>query len=646
MFIRFLGAIGTVTGSMTEMYHPQSGLRFLVDCGMLQGEVPDGVPDWGEKAFPFKASELDFIVLTHAHLDHIGLIPRLIREGFRGEFWCTEATRDLTVLSLKDTLRIMNAGDAEEILSLLRFNLPEDGFLGKKISISDGLTLCYLRNSHILGACTVQVSWMQDKKWRSIAFSGDIGINREEDAPLPLLAGQQVPYLADYTVLESTYGAQRRERMDRHERIQGFRKLIRSVVEEKRVVILPSFSIQRGQEILFDLYHALHEEQVSKRIPLVVHSSMMQQANAILADHLCRTELKSKVKPGEHPTRFLWMNLETTKSLGLEPFKEPEGLKYIVEKALVGTSKVSSVSKNLKRWGDCWERYNNPSFDDAEDALREHGGFVVASSGMCDHGPVVEYLKRFLSDARTTVALTGYCAPTTFGGTLLTVGQLDNIQRQREIPPGQKVTLVGGTEVYLSEIRAEVFKMDCYSGHTDQEGLITWLTKPYARVKARENIGLFLVHGTKEGREGLRDEIKKRLENDSLPGLATVRTVLPSDAEQWYDLAKNGIECQPPSQLVEQGVHDFNLEKRADSARLMIDILMSAAPDLIDKRDIYGRTVLHYSASLGAEELSLSFATRATDLLNVEDNEGWCPVELARCNGHAGLADRLAELRR
>ncbi len=886
MFIRFLGAIGTVTGTMTEMYHPQSGLRFLVDCGMMQGEAPENIPNWSEAPLPFKASEIDFVILTHAHLDHIGLIPRLIREGFCGEFWCTEATRDLTVLSLKDSLNIMKAADAEEIISRLRFNLPEIGFLGKKISISDGLTLCYLRNSHIVGACTVQVSWRQDNKWRSIAFSGDVGINREENAPLPLLAGQQVPYPADYTVLESTYGSRNREPMDRQQRIQGFRTLIRQVVQEKRIVILPCFAIQRGQEVLFDLYHALYEEKVSATIPLVVHSSMMQQANAILADHLCRTEFKPKSKKGSHPIRYLWMNLETSECLGIDPFVDKDDLKYVIETALVGASNVTAGSPRLERWESCWERRNNPSFDDAERLLREKGGFVVASAGMCDHGPVVEYLKRFLSDDSTTVALTGYCASGTFGETLLRVGQLNKVQRQ-DIPSAQTVKLVDGAELHLSDIRAEIFKMDFYSGHTDQEGLITWLTAPYARVHAREIIGLFLVHGTQEGREALRDEIEKRLKNDNLPGLATVRTVLPSNAEQWYDLAMNGRECQPPGQLglmkspiqaslkelvpfdfrvspaleeaiihdlpgpfrrlfemavtesekrelekymekawmhgstqilqmaseygwslgqlqsspgelllnaahekdlthiemlfhcydfsaeellevfeiarnsqqwllakiilkklkaqsycssemsdvlatyitvhapltasdgevfklllacgaradyvlptglsllhlaslrmgtktllsllidagadpsivtadtkqtvlhmtaigvgfnaceywVEQGRKDYTLEERESSAVLMVDVVVRVVPGLIHERDVYGRTALHYASSLGAERLSLLFVNLAPELLSAEDNEGWCPVGLARCNGHLELADKLSELR-
>src|SRR5690606_13844455 len=154
----------------------------------------------------------------------------------------------------------------------------------------------------------------------------------------------------------------------------------------------------------------------------------------------------------------------------------------------------------LANWGAGWERYNKPDYDDAVEVLESRGGFVVTSAGMCDHGPVVEYLKRLLPNERTTVALTGYCAVGTLGATLLRIGTMTNDERQG-IPADQVFKLVDVGELILSTIRADIFKLEYYSGHTDQNGLIEWLVAPYRRVKAKENIGLFLVHGINEGRE-------------------------------------------------------------------------------------------------------------------------------------------------
>lgn len=261
MKFRFLGAIdGHVTGSCTHFSYERKKKQFLVDCGLNQGE---GVGDAGNsKPFPFSPSEIDFVLLTHAHQDHCGLLPKLYKEGFVGRVICTKATARLAVISLNDSVRHVKGIYSEQDVQRLRFDYIDDradfGF-SRMLPISDDLFASFSRSSHILGATSITIGWLSAGNEKSyIVMSGDVGCNTKEIPYQPLLAGQQGIFgYPKAIVVESTYGGRIREQKfsDFDERISVLKKIIKDeVFDKKSILIIPAFSLQRTQELLFDIY--------------------------------------------------------------------------------------------------------------------------------------------------------------------------------------------------------------------------------------------------------------------------------------------------------------------------------------------------------------------------------------------------------
>jgi len=260
MKIRFIGAAnGHVTGSCTHFSYARTKTQFLVDCGLHQGEAH--AHRLNEQDFPFKPSDIKFVLLTHAHIDHCGLLPKLYRDGFRGSVLCTTATAEFARCSLLDSVQFAEGLYTTEDVKKIRFvcmdQKPNFG-LSRFIPIDDDLFVGFTRTAHILGAVSLNISWIKaDGSRGTIVMSGDLGNNTDDNPYQPLLAGRQEPFgYPDYIVVESTYGGRTRDpKYSSHqERIKELAAIVRDAVLNSRRLLLPAFSLQRTQEILFDLY--------------------------------------------------------------------------------------------------------------------------------------------------------------------------------------------------------------------------------------------------------------------------------------------------------------------------------------------------------------------------------------------------------
>jgi len=262
MRFRFLGASdGHVTGSCTHFNFERKNTQFLVDCGLVQGEGYD-VAD-NSKPFPFFPSEINFVLLTHAHQDHCGLIPRLYREGFTGRVICTKATARLATISLMDSVNHANGLYTEQDVKRIQFDYIDEreGFgFSRMLPIDTDLFASFSRASHILGATSITLGWINDEgEMHYMVMSGDLGCNTKENPYQPLLAGRQGVFsYPEAIVVESTYGGRVREKQftDFDGRIAALKQIIqKEVFDKKSLLVVPAFSLQRTQEFLFDLHY-------------------------------------------------------------------------------------------------------------------------------------------------------------------------------------------------------------------------------------------------------------------------------------------------------------------------------------------------------------------------------------------------------
>lgn len=266
MRFRFIGACGgTVTGSCTHFFYEKTNTQFLVDCGLVQGEGDETKVN--SKPFPFRPSDIEFVLLTHAHLDHCGLIPRLYKEGFTGKVICTTATALMAEASLLDSARHLKNLYTEDDINNINFECIDqrnEFGLSRPLPIHRDLFASFSRTAHILGSTSIAITWVKDSGEKAtIVMSGDLGNNTKENPYQPLLASRQGIFgYPDAIVVESTYGSG-----DRHSqcsnydaRISALRKIIQEeVFDKKALLIIPAFSIHRTQELLVDLYCVLKQ---------------------------------------------------------------------------------------------------------------------------------------------------------------------------------------------------------------------------------------------------------------------------------------------------------------------------------------------------------------------------------------------------
>ncbi|HEU68427.1 MAG TPA: MBL fold metallo-hydrolase [Candidatus Acetothermia bacterium] len=360
MNLTFAGAAGTVTGSCFHL--EAGGQRIVVDCGMFQGppelEARNLVP------FPFDPKKVDWLVLTHAHLDHLGLVPRLFREGFRGRGICTLPTRDIAHVMLMDAARIQEeegeaalytASDALAALDLFETQLE----YGQELILSEGVHLRFHDAGHILGAAFVEI----EAEGKTIVFSGDLG-NRGK----PLVEDPAYPPKADVVVLESTYGD--REHPPLEQSVNELRDVIVDTLAGGGNVVIPSFALERTQEVLYLLFWMWREHRIPA-CPIYLDSPLATQATRIFERHAERFPT---------PARRLFGKKG-------DPF-DFELLEYTLTRA---------ASKRISA---------------------ESGAIIIAGSGMCTGGRVLYHLRDNLPRPESAIVFVGYQAIGTLGRTI------------------------------------------------------------------------------------------------------------------------------------------------------------------------------------------------------------------------------------
>lgn len=368
LYLRFLGAAGTVTGSrhLLEM----NGRFTLLDCGLFQGVKPLRQRNWAR--FPVPASEIDAVVLSHAHLDHSGYLPRLVSEGFRGRIYCSESTRDLCEILLLDSARLQEADadylnrhglskhkpalplytvvDAQRAIDLL---YPLD--FEKQNELHSGLSFKLIRAGHILGAAIIQISYPGG----SLVFSGDLG--RYSD---PLLAEPQCVGETDYLIVESTYGNRYHSKEDVLDVLEG---IILSTAKRGGSVVIPSFAVGRAQLILFYLWCLKKSGRIQEDLPVYLDSPMAEKTVDVYLRH-----------------------------------KQEQRLSPTDIKAALGVAKCVTDIEQSK----------------ALDASAMPK-IIVSASGMATGGRVLHHLKHYVKDARHTILFAGFQAAGTRGATML-----------------------------------------------------------------------------------------------------------------------------------------------------------------------------------------------------------------------------------
>lgn len=447
------GAAGTVTGSkhLIDLVRADgSTARILLDCGMFQGEAVRDADHDPNRNFGFEPSSIDVLVLSHAHIDHSGLLPRLVAEGFNGPIFATPATQDLCAIMLADSAHIQEYDYAYDVKrARKRGREPqEDGPLYTKddvpptmelfqqvpyaeaTEIVEGVTLTFTDAGHILGSAAVHLDIDDGERVLRFSFTGDVGRYVDRLLPEPVKFRQ-----ADVIVCESTYGD--RDHSPIKEAEDELLAHVKEVcVKRKGKLIIPAFSIGKTQEILYTL-NGLSNDGRLPRIPVFVDSPLAISATAIAREHssLFREEVREEL------------------------FRDPDLFTF------PGVEYVRSADRSKQLNG-----VKEPCI-------------IIAASGMMEAGRIRHHLRNELHDPANAVLAVGFCAPGTLGAKLL--------------DGATEVNIFGDTV----PVNASILRMEFYSAHADRNELLRYLAcQDAAKVKK-----LFLVHGVDRAMEGLKE---------------------------------------------------------------------------------------------------------------------------------------------
>lgn len=442
--LSFHGAAGCVTGFCARLKTERASV--LIDCGMFQG--PKTLKALNYESFPFRADEIDAVLLTHAHIDHSGLLPKLMRAGYRGPILATAGTHDLCAVMLPDAgdiqeseVRHLNrrnqqrGRDAVEPIytardALRTLELFRTVKLGREVQAAPGITARYWEAGHILGSASIEVKVETAEGPVTLLFSGDLGPGGRDFLPDP-----EGPAGVDHLIIESTYGGRVRPPLDPAGRRRLLAKELRDARQAGGPLLIPAFAVERSQELLADLQILIREGEIP-------------EADIFLDSPLAIEATEVFQKRGWSPV------------MERNPF---EDLRSSGRLKFLKAPQESDRLERLRGWH-----------------------VILAASGMCDAGRVRKHLKRLLWRRDATVLLPGFQAAGTLG---------------RILAEGAKSVRIQGEDVM---VRARVRSLDIYSGHADRSQLLAW-------AKARGPVAgnVFLAHGEPEGLESLRDELAK-----------------------------------------------------------------------------------------------------------------------------------------
>jgi metallo-beta-lactamase family protein len=445
--LTFWGGVGSVTGSMHVLQ--VNGFRLLIDCGFYQGRRQEARRR--NETFPFNPSDIDALVLSHAHIDHSGNIPNLVKQGFDGTVYATSATRDLCAAMLKDSANIQRH-DARYITKVHKERgLPpveplytvDDvdeslrHFIGvpyhRPVHLSDDIQLTFQDAGHVLGSALTALDIRNGGDSIRLAYVVDLGRKH-----LPILRDPEPIKDADITIMESTYGGRLHDPMSEAEK--RLADVIIRTHARKGKVIIPSFALERTQEILYCIRRLLDKKAIPQ-IAVYVDSPLATRITEVFRLHteLFDNEMGTMLAQGEDPFDF-------------------STLTYI---------RNVTESKELN--------------DDARPMI------IISASGMCESGRVVHHLVHTVEDKRNTVLIVGFQAKDTLG------------RKIAEHHP--EVRILGDS----FKLKAEVVIIDAFSAHADQNGLLDYVRKTKKRCKL-----YLLVHGEEDQATDLADAMVKR----------------------------------------------------------------------------------------------------------------------------------------
>ncbi|MFA5622906.1 MAG: MBL fold metallo-hydrolase [Candidatus Dojkabacteria bacterium] len=459
MKIKFCGATRTVTGSC---YYVDTGdFKFLVDCGAFQGK--DDLEKLNYEPFPFDPTQLDAIFLTHAHFDHCGRIPILVKQGFHGRIFSTQPTRDLAKIVLLDAAKLQQES-YERWSARSKDDTPKEGLsaegslyeqrkplfseedvesmfqyfevypYGSSVNLHNGVEFRFRDAGHILGSAMIEF-WIktENERERKIVFSGDLGQPGARIVRDPDMVRE-----ADYVICESTYGNRLHKNKD--ETVLELLSILKQAQEEDGIVLIPSFAIERTQEILYEI-NLFVENKLLREMPVYLDSPMASKATAVFK---------------QYPT-FYDEDARRLLDKGDDPFNFP-GLH---------TTESAEESKRL---------------------INRTGIVIIAGSGMCTGGRIVHHIKNHIHKPNTHMIFVGYQVDGTLG---------------RRLVNGDKEVRVMGQNL---EVNAQIHTLGGFSAHADQRDLRYWL-RSFGHTPKK----IFITHGDEEIAIGFATNIKSEL---------------------------------------------------------------------------------------------------------------------------------------
>ncbi|WP_303296376.1 MBL fold metallo-hydrolase [Pyramidobacter piscolens] len=487
MLLKFCGAAKEVTGSNYLL--EAGGHRFLVDCGMHQGEREDANDD----PFPYAANSIDAVLLTHAHIDHSGRIPKLVKEGFRGKIYATLPTIELTEILWDDSVRLMREDAEWQSAKNARRGLPpaepiygqEEADAAKKLftpvnydsrlEILPGVSVRFRDAGHILGSAILEILIEEEGRIVRLVFSGDLG-------PMQTVMGRAPAEItdADYVVIESTYG--NREHKDNQQTRDEFQTLMKDIFAKKKgKVFIPTFVVDRAQRIMYEL-ELLRGQGVGAGMPVFFDSPMGVKVSKLYESHL----------------DLLSQEIQTYRRDGGNPFSS-EDIRY------VSTREESQA-------------VNNRNF-----------GVVMAGSGMCNGGRIVHHLKNGIWNPDNHVVFVGYQAHGTLG---------------RRIVDRAKTVRIAGEAV---NVNAQIHTIGGFSAHADRTDLLGWAERFRPTMPK-----FFVTHGEAEAAESLAEALKTRGFEALVPELEQEVALVPREAGQKLSEAIADAKAAPlPEKIAE-----------------------------------------------------------------------------------------------